>query len=113
MGVVAVHAAVGEQAHQMQGACRFSMRFPLAATQRGVLKEIAVCNGLGDAGQFLIHHAAGADVGVADLGVAHLSIRQADIHAGSADLGDAGCCRRQRSRFGVVGRLDGIAVIAG
>ena len=51
-----------------------------------VLKEIPVADGFADAGQLLVNDAARADVGVADLGVAHLPVREADVHAGSADF---------------------------
>ena len=83
---VRMHAAVGQQTEDVQGGIE-----PLAlvdrAHQRFVFEEITVLNGLGDAGQLLIHDAARADIGVTDLGVAHLTVRQADIQTGSADIG--------------------------
>ena len=83
---VRVDAAVRQQTEDMQGGTE-----PLAlvdgAHQSRVLEEIAVLNRLGDAGQFLIYDAARTDVGVAYLGVAHLAVRQTDIKAGCADIG--------------------------
>lgn len=58
-----------------------------SANQCFVLEEVAVLNGLGDTGQLLVYHAAGADVGMSHLGIAHLSVRKAHIKAGCADLG--------------------------
>ena len=81
VGDVAVHAAVGQQAHKVQG------RAPLPAVGHGlhiggVLKEGAAFNVTADVGQVLEHHTAGADVGVAHLAVAHLALRQAHVQAG-------------------------------
>ena len=52
-----------------------------------VFKETAVPHRLGNPGELLIHHAAGADIGMSDLAVAHLPVRQADVHARRADAG--------------------------
>ena len=78
--------------------------------QHRVLEELAVPDGLGDAGQLLIDDAAGAEIGVSDLAVAHLPLRQADGQAGAAQQGvrTAGEQRVERRRArrgdGVVGR---------
>ena len=55
--------------------------------QRRGLGEAAVGDRVADAHQFLLHHAAGADVHVADLGVAHLAVGQADVAAGGVQQG--------------------------
>ena len=86
MGDVAVHAAVGEQADQVQSGVVF-LRVFHGGEERLVLKEGAVLDRLRDAGQLLIHDAARADVRVADFTVAHLAVRQAHVHTGRADLG--------------------------
>ena len=75
--------------------------------QHVVLKELAVTDGLGDAGQLLIDHAAGADVGVADLTVAHLAVGQAHVHAGSTDLG-VGIGGKQLVQVGGACGVDGV-----
>ena len=80
MGDVAVHAAVGEQAVHMQGGA-FLLSVLYCPQQFFVFKEIPVLNGLGDAGQFLIHDAAGAHVQMSHLGVAHLALRQSHCQA--------------------------------
>jgi hypothetical protein len=67
-------------------AAPFSFAAFIACTSASFSKNVAVLHGLRDAGQLLIHDAARADVRVADLAVAHLAVRQADVHAGSADL---------------------------
>ena len=81
VGDVGVHAAVAEQAVQVQGSAL------LLAGVHGidvssVLEEGALLNVQRDAGQVLEHHAASADVGVAHLAVAHLSVGQAHVQAG-------------------------------
>ena len=63
---VAVHAAVGNKTHDVQGAARPAAVLQRLA-QRLVSKKAAILDGLADPGQFLIDHAAGADVEVTDL----------------------------------------------
>ena len=55
--------------------------------QGGILEEVAVADFLGDTGQFLVDHAAGADVDVTHFGVTHLTIGQTHVHAGTGDQG--------------------------
>ena len=106
---VRMHAAVRQQAEDVQRRIK-----PLAlvdrAHQRFVGEEVAVLNGLGDAGQLLIHDAARADVGVADLGVAHLAVRQADVQTGGADIGHR-VFRKDLVQIGGLRRLDGVALL--
>ena len=108
MGVVTVNAAIGKQTDQMQGRTRF---FGVVhRVQQGVvLKEIPIPDGFGDAGQFLIHHPAGTDVGVTDLAVAHLPVGQSDVHSRRPD-GGAGIFLKQPGEVGGFGRLNGVAV---
>ena len=110
MRVMAVDAAVAHQAHQMQrGAVRLAV-FD-RAEQSLVLEEVAVLDRLRDAGQLLIDDAASADVRVTDFAVAHLPVRQADVHAGRADVGH----RTGFHQFIQTGRVsgdNGVAVIA-
>ena len=84
MGDVAVHAAIGYQAHQVEGAAGL-FGVGTGGQQLGVVKKGTIFNGFGDAGQLLIDHPACADVGVAHFAVAHLAGGQAHIHAGTAD----------------------------
>ena len=79
---MAVHAAVGQKAHQMQGAAVLR-RVVHGRSQGLVLKKVAVPDALGDAGELLIDDAPRADVGVAHLAVAHLAVGQAHVQAGS------------------------------
>ena len=67
---------------------RFSL--PISSRSAGSLRESAVGDRVADAQQFLLHHAAGADVHVPDLGIAHLPVRQADIAAGGVQEAHAG-----------------------
>ena len=86
-----MHTAVRQQTENMQGGIE-----PLAlvdsAHQSRILEEIAVLDGLGDAGQLLIYNAACTDVGVANLGVAHLAVRQTNVQTGCTDIGERVLC---------------------
>ncbi len=74
-----VHAAVGDEAEQVQSPARALAR-PLACRrQRLVFEEAAVGDRVVDPGQVLLDDRAGAEVEVADLGIAHLPIGQADV----------------------------------
>ena len=83
---MAVHAAVGQQAHQMHRTAGLFSVFH-RTHQCGIFKKAVVPDVPGDAGQLLIHHPACADVGVTHLAVTHLSVGQTHIltravHAG-------------------------------
>ena len=85
MGEMGVDAAVGQQAHQMQGG------IPLKACVHGVVvgrigKKVPVGDGLRDPGKVLEDHPAAADIGVAHLAVAHLPIGQAYIQPGGGQF---------------------------
>ena len=73
MAVVGVHAAVREQACQVQPAAA-GLGLCDALQQNRIGKKIAVPDRFGDAGQVLVNDPAGADIEVADLGVAHLAV---------------------------------------
>src|SRR5699024_272865 len=106
--VVAVHAAVGQQAHQVE---RLAVVLGVVhGLQQGlVLIHVAVLAGLGDAGQLLVDNAARADVGVAHFAVAHLAVRQAHVHAGGANLG-VGVLGEDFIQVGFVGGGNGVAL---
>ncbi|MNJ53783.1 hypothetical protein D3C77_491930 [compost metagenome] len=108
--LVAVHAAIGEQAKDVHGLAGTDSLVD-RATQHRVFEELAVLDRLGHPGEVLVHHAAGAEVHVADLGVAHLPVRQADVHAGAGDqavrLGGAQAIVNRRA-----GRVDGVVFVA-
>ena len=108
VGVVAVHAAVGQQAHQVE---RLAVVLGVVhGLQQGlVLIHVAVLGGLGDAGQLLVDNAARADVGVAHFAVAHLAVRQAHVHAGGANLG-VGVLGEDFIQVGFVGGGNGVAL---
>ena len=107
MVLVRVHAAGRDQADQVAGAAGLLQRVDQRG-EGGRLGDAAVRDGVADAHQFLLHHAAGADIQVADLGVAHLAVRQSDIAAGGvqegvrAGLPQAGEGRGLRQAHGVV-----------
>ena len=86
MLAVAVHAARGNQAHEMQGTaiCLGSTGY---AQESLVLEEIPVLDSLGNTGESLIDNPACTDIGMAYLGVAHLTVRQAYELAGSLNMG--------------------------
>ncbi len=88
-----VHAAGRDQADQMAGAAAF-LELVDQLGQRRRLLDLARGDRVGDAGQVLHHHAAGADVEMADLGVAHLAGRQADVACPRCAGTRAGRCPR-------------------
>ncbi len=94
---MAVHAAVGHQADEMERRAVFQAVVH-SAGKRLVFKKSRRLYGLCDAGQLLIDHAARADVRVSDFAVAHLPVRKAHVHAGGADCG-IGIGGKMRSRF--------------
>ena len=102
-----VDATVGQKAHQVQGSTLFQAGVH-GVIVGGILKERAVTDGLGDAGQILEHHTARADVGVAHLAVAHLPVRQAHIQAGGPE-GGMGIFLEELIQAGSAGGADSIA----
>ncbi len=78
-----VHPAVGKQAHEVERRI-VSLDVPDRCQELFVVKKAAVFDRFGDAGEFLVHDAAGADVQVAYFGVAHLAVGQTDIFPGRA-----------------------------
>ncbi len=99
MPLVGVHPTVGHQAHQVQAAAGLPQGVH-SPNKLLLLEEVPVLDGFGDAGQFLVHDAARADIQVPHLGIAHLPLGQAYVQAGGADAG-MGKAGQQRSRFGV------------
>ncbi len=103
VGKARVHAAVGDQADQMDA---------LGAGQRAhdcvVLAEHAIDDGVVDACEVLAYDGAGAEVEVADLRVAHLALRQSDRAAAGGQCGvRVGAPERVEDRR--VGKADRIA----
>ena len=87
MGDVAVHPAVREQAHEMQGALVLFAGLNGRKISR-VFEKGAILDGVADFGQVLKNHAAGADVGVSHLAVPHLAVGQAHVQAGGLQLAE-------------------------
>ena len=111
MGDVAVDAAVGHEAHDVQ---RFAV---LLCVLHGldvdrVLEELAVLDLLGHLGQDLEHDAARAHVGVADLGVAHLPLGQTHVKPGSLERG-VGVLGEEAVEIRRFGDIDGVAARGG
>ena len=105
---VGMHTAVRQQTENVQGGIK-----PLALVDRAhqsrILEEIAVLDGLGDAGQLLIYNAACTDVGVANLGVAHLAVRQTNVQTAGIAL-DEGIFLHQSVQNRGLCQLYGIAL---
>ncbi len=108
--LVAVYAAVGQQAHEVHGLAGGDGFIDGRADGR-VLEELAVADRFGHAGEVLIDHSSGAEVHVADFRVAHLAVRQAHIHARTGDqaVGQGG---GQAVQHRLVGRVHGVVVVA-
>ena len=79
---VRMHAAVAEQAHQVQLALAPALH---RAEQKIVVEERAGGDGLVDARDVHLHDAAGADIQVPDFAIAHLPLGQADGRPGGVD----------------------------
>ena len=84
VGDVAVHAAVGEKADQMQLGL-FCLLHCLE--QDGIFRQGAILHRQADPGIILVDDPASADVEVANFGVAHLAAGQAHRQAGSGQGG--------------------------
>ena len=111
MRQVAVYAAVGAQAHHMQGlAVGLGVLNGLDVDR--VFKKFAVLNLLRHLRQDLEHHAARAHVGVADLGVAHLPLGQAHVQPGGLEQG-VRVLGEELIQVGGIGDIDGVPLEAG
>ena len=106
-----VDAAVAEQTHDMHGLARVPGGGH-GLQIGGILKEVPVGDGLGDFGQVLEHHPAGADVGVAHLAVAHLALGQTHVQAGGGEVG-AGVFGKELVQHRGVGGVDRVALVTG
>ena len=105
---MAVNAAVAHESHEVQGAAVCLAVFH-SALEGFVVKEIAVLNGLGDAGKLLIDDATRAHIGVTDLAVSHLSVGKSYCHAGRAD-GGVGVFRKEFVKIWLACGYNGVAV---
>ena len=79
---VGVHAAVAEQAEQMQLVRAAAFH---GFEQQRLAREFAAGDELVNARDVHVHDASGADIQVADFAIAHLSFGQADGGAGGVD----------------------------
>ncbi len=84
MPLVRVHAAVREQAHQVERRAA-RLRLPDRLRESRVLEERPVAQGEVDPKKVLRDHPAGAERQVPDLGVAHHAGRQSDGFAGGLE----------------------------
>ena len=80
--VAGMHAAIGEQAHEMQCGTRRN-----SIVDHGIIADGAGAASHVDARELLMHHAAGADVEMPHLGVAHLTLRKAHGLSRGFELG--------------------------
>ena len=108
MGDVAVNAAVTHKTHKVQSTAVCLAVFH-CALESLIVKEIAVLDGLGNSGQFLVDDSAGAHVGVTDFAVAHLSVGKTDRHSRSAD-GGVGVFRKEFVKIWLGSGDNGVAV---
>ena len=84
--VAGMHAAIGEQAHEMQcGTRRLCRRNSIV--DHGIIADGAGAASHVDTRELLMHHAAGADVEMPHLGVAHLTLRKAHGLSRGFELG--------------------------
>ena len=85
MLVARMHAAVGQQAHDVQDRARRARRVH-GLDEGRIILDAPVAAGVVDAGELLEDHAAGADIKVPYFGITHLARGQAHRLAGSLDL---------------------------
>jgi len=107
--LMAVNTAIRQQTQDVHGLACTHCLVDSGADGR-VLKELAITDRLGDAGEILIHHAAGTQVHVADLGVAHLAVRQTDIHARTRDQA-VRHARAKTIQHRFLGRINGVVFV--
>ena len=117
MCIMAVNAAVRQQAVHMQGAVVLLYIFH-SPEENLILKEVSVLNLLADPGKILVNDSSGAHIQMSDLGVAHLSLRQADIMAARLSLHKGVFLHqpvhnrlvRQRDRIMVSARVQAVSI---
>ncbi len=105
---VAVDAAVGQEAQQVQGSPRRNAVHSYSQARVG--KESPGLNVLADSGQVLIDHPAGADIQVPHFRVAHLTGGQAHLAAAGSQEG-SGISAVQLINIRRVSSQDGIACL--
>ena len=105
--LVAVHATVGYQSHQVHRATRRD-RCVDRLDQNRVLEDRAVRDRTIDPGELLVDDATGTDVEVPDLGVAHLPLGQADREPAREKRGPR-APGEQRIKVGGMRKRDGVA----
>ncbi len=108
MGQVAVDAAVGHEAHDVQSAAACFRVLNGLEVDR-VPEEFAVLDLLGHLGQDLEYDAARAHIGVTDLGVAHLPLGETHVEAGGLEHG-VGILGKESVKIGGIGDIDGVSL---
>ena len=108
---MAVDASVGEKTGDMQLSAGVAGREHGGAV-RLVFKEASVGNGVGDARQVLIYHAACADIGMPDLAVAHLPLRKTHGQTGRLEL-RVRALRPKTIQIGSVGAGNAVGLAGG
>src|SRR5579859_325509 len=111
MTLVGMHAAVADQAAEMQRAVVL-LRVLHSLKQRRVLEERAIMDRRGDTGKLLKHALARADVQMAHFRVAHLAFGQTHCRATGGKPG-MGIGARELVDMGSLRQRDGIGVRAG
>jgi hypothetical protein len=77
-----MHTAIADEAEKVE-----ALAFGLLEgfDQHGHGGEFAIADAFVDAGEVLIHHAAGTEIEMADFTIAHLAVWQADVFAAGTD----------------------------
>lgn len=104
-----VDADIGAEAEEVEGGILPDGVID-GGDEGGVFEEVAVADGLGDAGGFLIDDTAGADVLVADFGVSHGSFWEADLQSAGVDEG-VGIEGYEVVFGGMLSEEDGVALV--
>ena len=108
VSLIRVHAAVGDQAEQMQLPAA-TLRVLHGVKQHGILEELAVQDHELNARRVHVHDAPGADVQVPHFAIAHLPFGQADVWTAGLDQG-IGIFAQQALVGRLVRQRDGIEI---
>lgn len=108
VALLRVHAAVGDESEEVEGAVALSRKLD-GAGENGIGEEGAVLDGGIDTGDVHADDASGTEVEMADFAVAHLAVGKSDVVVAGADEG-VGVGGQELVVGGLAGERDSVAV---
>ena len=106
MRLIGMHAAVGEQAEQVQAASAGTGIFH-GGEQHRMREEFAVLDHELDARAVHVHDASRADVEMPDFAITHLAVRQSDVRAAGVNQ-SVGIVAQKAVIIRLAGQRDGV-----